>query len=166
MAMVNIDSRLFHLGSDLAQTFGFPFRLTFGKTFCFTFCDSFSFSFSKAFYSSFQFGGVDRVVLDVDVFEVADVDKAFAGRHGVVFQLLACFLQSGDSRVGADRAVFQVFDPFVQWREGCFVEPVHADQDVFGEDFGREAETRTSRSHVLTRNWSPVCTPMNWFCPW
>ena len=82
---------------------------------------------------------MDRVVLDVDVFEVADVDKAFAGRHGVVFQLLACFLQSGDSRVGADRAVFQVFDPFVQWREGCFVELVHADQDVFREDFGGEA---------------------------
>ncbi|WP_293740855.1 hypothetical protein [uncultured Parabacteroides sp.] len=43
-------------GSDLAHSFGKAFRLPF------------SFTFGEALYSPFQFGGVDRVVLDVDVF--------------------------------------------------------------------------------------------------
>lgn len=67
---------------------------------------------------------------------MAVVDKAFLGRHRVVFQLFTGFLQTRCSRVGTDRAVFQVFDPFVQRGESHFVELIYPDQDIFGEDFG------------------------------
>ena len=66
---------------------------------------------------------------------MAVVDKAFLRGHGVVFQLLAGFLQTRCSRIGTDRAVFQLFDPFVQRGECHFVELVYTDQDIFGEDF-------------------------------
>ena len=67
------------------------------------------------------------------------VGVAFPACHGVVFQFLAGFAEAWGGRVRTDRAVFQVFDPFVE-RGACdLVELVHADQDVFGEDLGRQA---------------------------
>mgnify|MGYP007109895596 CR=1 FL=1 len=45
------------------------------------------------------------------------------------------FAEAWGGRVRTDRAVFQVFDPFVQRGECHFVELVYTDQDIFGEDF-------------------------------
>ena len=65
------------------------------------------------------------------------VGVSFGIRHRVVFQLLASFLQSWCFRVRIDDSVFEVINPFLQWRLGNLVEFIDAHQHIGWEYFGR-----------------------------
>ena len=69
--------------------------------------------------------------------------------HHQVLQLLACFSQTGSLRVILDMAVLQVVHPLLKRCGGHLVEFVHADDEVFGEQFlGRLHANHTFLLHV------------------
>ena len=65
------------------------------------------------------------------------ISQAFLWRHGVVFQFLTCFFQAGSFGIRTYHSAFQVAHPFLQRRNGCLVELIDADKNIFRENIGR-----------------------------
>ena len=66
------------------------------------------------------------------------IRQLFRPVHIVINQFTACLFQSGSFRIGADDAGFQILYPLLKRGDSHFVELIHTNQEVFGEDFGRQ----------------------------
>ena len=66
------------------------------------------------------------------------IRQSFFFIHVVINQFPACLFQSGCFGIRADDTGFEIFNPFFEGSDGYFIEFVHPDQEVFGEDFGRQ----------------------------
>ena len=82
----------------------------------------------------FQFRAVQRIILDFHGVDVLLVVVTFGRRHIVIDQFLASLAQAGCLSVGTDGTGLQILNPLFKRSNGHFVEFVHADQIVFGED--------------------------------